>query len=235
MYHQLWPLFRRPSRRHTSPRSRYVRAVPGYDAKLQIDYLSLILPGVKPRIKNKPSLHGFGAGVLCWLPQSLTRQPPQGGGLGVSDISQGIQQTRGAREQRAHIESERRAKAVKKNTRAAIWRTLQFPRAGMTVFFRLLNAATSSFGSRVQTLVVRVGKESRGPREGESKPPPWSSGPAERSTGRPDRQREKPNALRLIFDRIPPTAHSGTPAACGRAPMGLQTQNFFKHKTLAPR
>ena len=108
-----------------------------------------ILPSVKSRIKNKPSLHGFGAGVLCWLPQSLTRQPPQGGGLGVSDISQGIQQTRGAREQRAHIESERRAKAVKKNTRAAIWRTLQFPRAGMTVFFRLLNAATSLSGSRV--------------------------------------------------------------------------------------
>ena len=48
----------------------------------------------------------------------------------------------------------------------------------MTVFFRLLNDATSSFGSRVQTLVVREGRESRGPREGESKPPPWSSGPS---------------------------------------------------------
>ena len=94
-----------------------------------------------------------------------------------------MQQTRGAREQRAHIESERRAKAVKKNTRAAVWRTLQFPRAGMTVFFRPLTDATSAFGSRVQTLVVREGRESRGPREGESKPPPWPSGPAERPNG----------------------------------------------------
>ena len=48
----------------------------------------------------------------------------------------------------------------------------------MTVFFRLLNDATSSSGSRVQTLVVREGRESRGPREGESKPPPWPSGPS---------------------------------------------------------
>ena len=74
-----------------------------------------------------------------------------------------MQQTRGAREQRAHIESERRAKAVKKNTRAAIWRTLQFSRAGMTVFFRPLNAATSAFGSRAAAATASSGRNREPP------------------------------------------------------------------------
>ena len=38
----------------------------------------------------------------------------------------------------------------------------------------------SVFGSRAPPWSLRVGRESRGPREGESKHPPWPSGPAER-------------------------------------------------------
>ena len=61
------------------------------------------------------------------------------------------------------IKSERRAKAVKKNTRAAIWRTLQFSRAGMTVFFRLLNAATSLSGSRAAAATASSGRNRESP------------------------------------------------------------------------
>ena len=130
-------------------------------------------------------------------------------------------------------QSEQRAKAVKKNTRAAIWRTLQFSRAGMTVFFRPLNAATSSFGSRVQTLVVREGRESRGPREGESKPPPWPSGPPRRA-GRAVRadsaKSPKQCALFLIESHPPPNSGTSIPPSTTICP--YRPELFVKKSTI---
>ena len=60
---------------------------------------------------------------------------------------------------------------------------------------------------------LRVGRESRGSREGESQHPPSPSGPAQRPTGQAARTALQAKAYDFIIYLNPPAAHSGNPAA----------------------
>ena len=230
---------------------------PGYDAKLQVDYFSANFTRRKTQNQKQTLAPWFWSGGFVF--EQVLGLEPHGGepaGLGFRyGWRVGFDDKIGAAGKGRSEKTRSPFDALKVSTGQELlffpafdrrdflfwvqgsggdrvqW-TKQGAAAGAALrFLQAPSPARRKNRLSARGLVVRVGRESRGPREGESKPPPWPSGPAERPNGPegPDSAKSKKISLSRFFLR----ATAGTENLVNGNPYKNQKTGFLPASQLA--